>query len=331
MYATLPTKADLGYAAYTGSTSKPQSDTTIINKLGLGIVKFKEESPSPVMPTPGSASSCTYRINTDVITSVTLETGTQINPNSPARVTFNIGGSSYTVTNIVIPEGDSQLVWVKWHTPATPQKVNISISASKGSLSTRSITADVVSIDKNEPPDPTADDRNDDFTLPSLPSNTQVTNNSWGVWSAVWVPKWVWHEDWHWVKDASSPTGGHWKDKGKYVDEGSWKYTYTGYKAYLSANMNLLPDDKAWSAKGKKMKSGYGVKINVTSSLSGNAPATHYTCAQTGVTYFPEFQYKDYWRHLALTANSSSSSLAFKPNIYSTYNRNVHLYPLFLS
>ena len=317
--------ADLGYSVYTGSTTKAQPDTTIINQLGLGIVKFKEE-PTPVS-TP-SSSTCTYRVNTDVITSVTLETSTQINPNSPARVTFNIGGSSYTVTNIVIPEGDSQVVWVKWHTPSTAQKINISISATKGSLSIGSITADIVSLDNNEPPDPTANDRNDDFTTPSLPSNTQTTSNSWGAWSAVWVPKWVWHEDWHFVRDASSSTGGRWVDKGKYVDEGSWKYTYTGYKAYLSASMNLLPDDKAWSARGKQMKSGYGVKINVTSSLSTTAPAEHYTCAQTGVTYFPEFAYKTYWRHLAMTSNGESSTLTYEPNIYSTYNRGVHFTPL---
>ena len=321
-------KADLGYAAYTGSTNRAQPDSTIISSLGLGIVKFKEEPPDSVIPTPGSESAFTYRINTDVITSVTLNAGSEINPSSPARVIFNIGGSSYSVTNIVIPEGDSQLVWVKWHTPPTPQKVNISISASKGSLSVSSITADVISLDKNEPPNPTADDRNDDFTMPNLPSNPQTTSNSWGLWSAVWVPKWVWHEDWHWIKDASSPTGGRWKDKGKYVDEGKWKYTYTSYRASLSANMSLLPDDKVWSARGKKMGSGYGVKINVTSSLSTTAPGAHYTCAQTGVTYFPEFQYKDYWRHLALTANGSSSTLVFKNNIYSTYNRGVHFTPL---
>ena len=321
-------KADLGYPAYTGSTNQAQPDSTIIGSLGIGIVKFKEGPPDQVTPTPGSESTFTYRINTDVITSVTLNAGSEINPSSPARVIFNIGGSSYSVTNIVIPEGDSQLVWVKWHTPPTPQKVNISISASKGSLSVSSITADVISLDKNEPPNPTADDRNDDFTMPNLPSNPQTTSNSWGLWSAVWVPKWVWHEDWHWIKDASSPTGGRWKDKGKYVDEGKWKYTYTSYRASLSANMSLLPDDKVWSARGKKMGSGYGVKINVTSSLSTTAPGAHYTCAQTGVTYFPEFQYKDYWRHLALTANGSSSTLVFKNNIYSTYNRGVHFTPL---
>jgi hypothetical protein len=320
-------KSDMGYPAFPGksdSTTSAQSDTKIISSLGLGIVKFKEDS----TPVPPASSTCTYRVNTDVITSITLDTGSQITPDSPARVTFNIGGSSYTVTNIVIPEGDSQVVWVKWHTPSTAQKISISMSASKGSLSGSSITADIVSLDNNIPPDPTADDKNDVFTTPSLPSNTQVTTNSWGVWSAVWVPNWVWHEDWHWVKDSSSKTGGHWKDNGKWVDEGSWKYTYTGYHASLSASMSLLPDDKVPSAQGKQMGSGYGIKINVSANLNTTAPSAHYTCAQTGVSYFPEFDYKTYWRHLALTASGESSSLAFKPNIYSTYNRCVHFTPL---
>jgi hypothetical protein len=316
--------ADMGYPKYIGSTTTAQPDTTIINQLGLGIVKFNEDTD----PIPPVSTTCTYRTNTDVITSVTLDTDSQINPNSPARVTFNIGGSSYTVTNIVIPEGDSQVVWVKWHTPSTPQKISISMSASKGSLSVSSITADIASLDNNIPPDPTADDKNNDFTTPSLPSNTQITNNSWGVWSAVWIPNWVWHEDWHWVKSSTSPTGGHWVDKGKYVDEGSWKYTYTGYHAYLSASMSLLPDDKVPSARGKVMGSGYGIKIDVSANLNTTAPSDHFTCAQTGIAYFPEFDYKTYWRHLALTANGESSSLAFQPNIYSTYNRGVHFTPL---
>jgi hypothetical protein len=316
--------SDMGYPAYSGSTTKAQPDSTIISQLGLGIVKFKEDTD----PVPPVSTSYTYRTNTDVITSVTLDTDSEINPNSPASVTFNIGGSSYTVTNIVIPEGDSQVVWVKWHTPSTAQKISISMNASKGSLSGSSITADIVSLDNNVPPDPTATDRNDSFTSPSLPSNTQIINNSWGVWSAVWVPNWVWHEDWHWVKSSTSPTGGHWVDNGKYVDEGSWKYTYTGYHASLSASMSLLPDDKVPSASGKVMGSGYGIKINVSANLNTTAPSDHYTCAQTGISYFPEFAYKTYWRHLALTANGEASSLAFQPNIYSTYNRSVHFTPL---
>jgi hypothetical protein len=85
-------ESDLGYPAYSGSTAKAQPDTTIIDQLGLGIVKFKEE-PTPV-PTP-SSSTCTYRVNTDVITSVTLDTDSQINPNSPAAGMLSMNLNDY--------------------------------------------------------------------------------------------------------------------------------------------------------------------------------------------------------------------------------------------
>jgi len=319
-------KSDLGFPAYSGSTKKAQSDSIIISSLGLGIVKFKpgeeEDHGDPV------STTAQYRADTDVITSVTLSTDHEINPDSPAKVTFSISGGTYTVTNIVIPEGESQLVWVKWHTPSSPQSVHISVSANKGSLNTSSFTANIVSLDGKDPPDPQANDRNDSFSMPNLPTNTQQTGNSWGVWSAKWVPVWVWHEDWHWISDSSSPSGGHWKDKGKWVDEGYWNYSFTNFQAVLSAKISLLPDDKVWSAKGKLMPSAYGVKISVTSDMTSPAPSPHITGAQTAVSYFPEFQYKTYWRHLAYSAGGEASSFQFKNNIYSTYNRPVHFTPL---
>ena len=321
--------SDLGFPAYSGSTSKPQPDSTIISSLGLGIVKFKPGGEDDDGGDGGgSSTNAEYRVDTDVITSVTLSADNEINPDSPAKVTFSIMGGTYSVTNIVIPEGESQLVWVKWHTPSSPQSVHISVSANKGSLSTSSITASIVSLDGKDPPDPQANDRNDGFSMPSLPTNTQQTGNSWGVWSAKWVPVWVWHESWKWIAVAGSPTGGHWKDEGKWVDEGYWNYSFTSYKAVLSAKMSLLPDDKVWSAKGKQMPSAYGVKISVTSDMTSPAPSSHITGAQTAVAYFPEFQYKTYWRHLAYSAGGEASAFQFKNNIYSTYNRPVHFTPL---
>ncbi len=320
-------KSDLGCPKYTGSTTKAQSDTTIISSLGLGIVKFKDSPPTPTPPAE-HAVDVTYRVNTDVITSVTLSTNAAIIPSSPARVTFRINGSSYTVTNIVIPDGESQLVWVKWHTPSAPQKVTVSVSTSKGSLSNNSITADILSLDQNTPPDPTAKDRNNSFTIPSVPSRIQSTANSWGIWHAVWVPKWVWYENFKWVEHKDWPSGGEWVDHGKWVDEGDWQYSFTSYHATLSASMNLLPDDKSPTANGKQMRSGYGIKVNVASSLKSSAPSSHIAAAQTAVTYFPEFIYKTYWRLLDLTADGDSSTFAFKNNIYSTYNRSVHFTPL---
>ena len=69
-------------------------------------------------------------MDTDVITAITLTTSRDLTPDNPATVTFNIMGTSYRVRDIVIPGGDSQVVWVKWHTPPTPQTITITVSVS---------------------------------------------------------------------------------------------------------------------------------------------------------------------------------------------------------
>ena len=92
--------------------------------------------------------------------------------------------------------------------------------------------------------------------------------------------------------------------------------------------MSLSPDDKDPTANGKQMRSGYGVKINVSSNIRSSAPSSHIAAAQTALTYFPEFAYNTYWRLLDLTQDGDSSSFAFKTNMYSTYNRKVHFTPV---
>lgn len=322
-------KADLGYPAYTGSRTSAQSNSTIIASLGLGVVKFREDD-GEEPDDPVITANYTYRVDTDVVTAVQLNTGSEINPDSPAKITFRINGSTYNVTNIVIPEDESQLVWVKWHTPSTPQTVNISVSSNKGSLSATSIAAKIENLDTHEPPDPTAKDRNDGFIAAALPNRTEYLSRSWGIWSAKWHEYLVWHE--HWVKRTHADGSTEWVDKGKWVDEGWWDWTFNKYKASLTANMNLLPDDKSPTASGKTMKSGYGVKVSVTGDVDGSAPNSHITGLQTAVAYFPEFQYKSYWRLLDLTRSGNLSTLQFKNNKYSTYSqkmqRRVHFTPL---
>ena len=323
-------KADLGYPAYTGSRNTAQSNSTIIASLGLGIVKYPGGSdPSGGETDPDDpviTANYTYRVDTDVVSSVELSTNSEIDPDSPAKVTFRIGSKTYNVTNIVIPEDESQLVWVKWHTPSTPQTVNISVSCNKGSLSVTSIAAKVENLDTHEPPNPTARDRNDSFSSASLPDKPEYLSRSWGVWSARWHEYLVWHEHWVWRTHADGT--GEWVDKGKWVDEGWWDWTFNRYAASLTANMSLLPDDKAPTANGKTMRSGYGVKVSVTGDVDGSAPNSHITGLQTAVAYFPEWQYKSYWRLLDLTRSGNPSTLQFKANKYSTYNRRVHFTPL---
>ncbi|MCM1488178.1 MAG: hypothetical protein NC203_07420, partial [Firmicutes bacterium] len=110
---------DLGYRAWTGSTTSQVTDSDIINYLGMGIVSFKEKEEIEV-----EGSDYEYRTDTDVYTSITVS-GSEHSPDNPVTVRFYIKNKCYTVGNVVFPEGSSQLVWVKWHTPTTKQTVRI--------------------------------------------------------------------------------------------------------------------------------------------------------------------------------------------------------------
>ena len=158
--------ADMGFPAYTGATNKTCSNDTIITYLGMGIVWFTDP---PEQPEP-TDYDYEYRVDTDVITPVTLYAGSEINPDSPATVSFSINGSTYRMNNIVIPSGDSQIAWVKWHTPSEPQDITIYVSTNKGSLSQSTIQAKVVDLSGNDPPDPKATDTIGSWTASSVPA-----------------------------------------------------------------------------------------------------------------------------------------------------------------
>ncbi len=338
--------SDLGLPAWAGSTTGKQANADIISSLGVGIVRFQE---LPPVPEGGlEAPDMEYRVNTDVITSVTLHTDENLTPDNPASVTFQILGTSYQVNNIVIPEDDSQVVWVKWHTPGTPQDVSITVSVSGATTAKTSFTARIVDLNERIPPDPLATDTYPGYSPPALPANPQKLTANWGVWSCYWKAKWVWHPDWKWHSDwqwhdepcgSTCPPGctenhgdwedeGEWVDEGKWVDEGEWKYRYTGYSASLSGTMSLLPDDLVPTANGKDMKSGYGVKTEVGAVLSTDAPAGHVTNPQTALSVFPEFQYRTYLRLLQRVSSGRSAKFTFRANEYSTYGRAAHFTPV---
>ena len=117
------------------------------------------------------------------------------------------------------------------------------------------------------------------------------------------------------------------QNHGHYEDHGYYVFTSTGYSASLSGSMEIHPDDIVPTAQGDNMKSGYGIKEAATARFSANAPISHYAPAQTGVSYFPEFSYKDYWRLLSCSGGMNAV-FAFKANEFSTYNRNVHFTPV---
>ena len=330
---------DLGYPAWSGTTSGKVSDADIISSLGIGIVSYKDV-PQEMLQAP----DYTYRVDTDVITSITLTTSAEINPDHPASVTFHINGSDYTVTDIVIPKNGSQVVWAKWHTPSNPTTIPITVSVSGANASKTSLVACIVSLEENLPPDPVATDTNPGFSIPSVPSRPLNLSASWSVWSAHWHPKWEWvanwewvedwgwEEDWklidgEWVDDGDWVDNGEWVDHGEWVDKGWYDFTSTSYSASLSGSMETHPDDIVPTAQGDTMKSGYGVKEDLTATFSANAPGSHYAPAQTAVSYFPEFSYDSYWRLLSCNGGNPAA-FTFKPNEYSTYGRNVHFTPV---
>ena len=312
---------DLGYTAWTGSTNSQVTDSDIINFLGVGIVSFTEEDPEEV-----EVEGCDYeyRVDTDVYTSITVS-GSEHTPDNPVTVRFYIKNKCYTVGNVVFPEGSSQLVWVKWHTPKTKQTVRIHVVVEgDADASMTEIMANIVDLDENPPPDPTADDRNDGFRAVSVPNKPQRTSASWSVWKAKWIPNWVWISNWQWhtIEYFDGTTGGYWQDHGHWEDHGEWEFSSDFYSVSMSASMSIKPDDKNPTAVGKTMKSGYGINEKVTSSVYGNG---EHTALQNAVAYFPEFYYKTYWRLLEQT---SSNVLEYKKNKYSTYGNRVHFSPV---
>ncbi|MCQ5144493.1 hypothetical protein [Enterocloster bolteae] len=303
--------ADLGYPAWSGPTSGIRSNYEVKTALGLGAVRFNEVPPeAPEV----STYDYEYRTNTEVITSVNVSGG-QSDPDSPVSVTFNVGGRSYTVNNVYYPDGDSQLAWIRWTTPDTPQAMTITVRVhGGGSVSKGTINVNIVDLDENPPSDPNADDRNDSFTRPPVPSNTQVTSAYWGVWRPWWQEHWVWHS-------------GDDDDDGYWCDHGWWEFDLDRYSASLSGSMCITPDEKAPTASGRAMKSGYGFNEKVTTSVSTNQSSA-VTAAQNAVTYFPEFQYQGFWRLLERMGGGYHMTHEFKTNRYSTYNRRTHFTPI---
>lgn len=303
--------SDLGFAAYSGPTNKTCSNDTIIAYLGMGIVRFEEQPPEQPEPTDYDYE---YRVDTDVITPVTLYAGSEINPDGPATVTFTIKGSTHRMSNIVIPEGDSQLAWVKWHTPSEPQDITITVRTNRGTLSQTTIKAKVVDLSGNDPPDPKATDTAGSWRPSNAPSREEKSYTAWSVWWAQWHPYWVWHS-----------TGD---DDGYWVDEGWYDFFRDNYSASMTATTRIEPDEKVPTAAGNTMKSGYGVSNTVTATVSTSAPMSHYTYGQTAVSYFPEFNYTTYWRLLDRLSSGKTARFQFAENIYSTYKQRVHFSPV---
>ena len=333
-------RAELGYPAWTGTTTKNVSNDTIINYLGLGVVHFTEEPiPEESIETPDpeeddwwygfgwmygvgngnpAGPQYAYRTDTDVITSIRVTADQEYNPDNPLSARFVIDGNNYLVEDIVIPEDESQIVWVKWHTPDEPGEVTIRVTVGGRTRTARAVIEEIVD---NEPPDPKANDRNDLYQLPNVPVQTETETLSWGVWSASWHEYWEWIPNWEW-------TGTHWVDNGQWVDNGWYDFNFNRYHATLDANQSISPNSKVPTASGNRMKSGYGFDTSLECRIDTNAPVRAYTQAQTTQMFFPEFEYSTYFRVLDRNVQSYRSTFQFKENRYSTYKSRSHFTPV---
>ena len=71
----------------------------------------------------------------------------------------------------------------------TPVFCTIQVRVLGGGTAQSTITANIVDLDGNDPPNPVADDRNDTFTLVDIPEKEEVSSASWGIWSPWWQEK----------------------------------------------------------------------------------------------------------------------------------------------
>ena len=300
-------KADMGYPAWAGSKTGKVNDDQIISSLGVGLVRFTELPQEPPVIT---AADYEYRVDTDVITAVTVSSG-QSDPDNPVNVEFLIDGTVYTASNIYYPRGSSQLAWVRWHTPSTPKELTIRVTVSGPGSAKGSLKANIEDLAGNEPPNPLADDRNDEFTSATLPIKAEKSSATWGVWRPWWHAYWVW----------VGGLFGHWEDRGW------WEFDLDTYTASITSTMRLLPDEKSPTATGSTMKSGYGVTEKVGARVQ-TTQSSATTEAQTAVSYFPEFGYSTYWRLLERTQAGYNAEFEFAKNRYSTYNNRTHFTPV---
>lgn len=293
-------------------------------------------------PTP----DYTYRTDTDVITSVMVYNNSSegISPDDPASVTFSIGGRNYTRSGIIIPPNESQLVWVKWRTPDTPQSINITVRGSGGlSLSKGTITANIEQLVEKTPPNTEGTDLRPGFVLQPMPDYGASTLHRWSVWWAWWHENWVWVPNMVWVGDgcdsgcAPDCGGGHgsWEDHGEYVDKGWWVYESDQYSAGLgTVSVKVVPDErvkteKPYSVDHFEMKSGYGINAMMQLSLGGNFDNSDVTPVQNVVALFPEFDYTQYNRLLVPEYSPQMHQRwTFAPNPFSQFNNPVHFTPI---
>lgn len=342
---------DLGMSAYNGPTDMTLKDNSLIlRQLGIGIISFEEQAVEDPNPSGGDY---TFRTDTDVILSVYLEntTGEDITPDDNATIDLNIGGRIYH-RDFVCPAGEKQLIWVKWHTPSAPQKMEITATSAQEPGLNKDMTADIVEIEEVTPPDPTYYDKNYGFSLKPTRNFGSNTSSEWSEWYAYRIhePGLHVHERYEYVPNHPEwwdylPNGDYWtnewpcteNDCATPEEHSRWEFERNVYSAALNVDFSIQPDDRCVTAyqsgSGWVMKSGYGVQAecNVAITTGGNVDDYDVTPVQNVVALFSEFGFETYNRFLDTESSKSNGYRAvwnFKKNEYSFYNGRLHFTPL---
>lgn len=284
----------------------PQSNDSIIAYLGVGTVNFHEgDQPPPgetvAPPPPAPAFDLEYRADTEVITTIRVSTGSKIDPRSPGEATFGLPTGNVRV-EYVVPQNESQLVWVKWRTPDVDADTvfDVPIGISRGTGPNR-LRIKVTVLEEDTPPDPQGRDRNDGFRLRAAPTEAKTDTLTWGEW----IPKWN-------------------KKKKRY--DFSWK----SYTASLTVSASTMPDERVPTANGNTIKSGYGINAQVNVRTSTTASGANVTPVQHVIATFPEFDFETYNRFLE-PGNDIPRAISvweFRENEYSQFKNRVHFTPL---
>lgn len=320
--------AELGMSP--GGGSGIQANEYIISTLGVGTVNFDDADDADPMggliPPPAAAYDYEYRADTDVITAIDVSTISEINPDSPGKATFQLPTGSI-IKEYVIPEDESQLVWVKWRTPnvSTTTYYNIPVSVSKGTGG-GTIRVKVVPITENTPPDPAGRDRNDGFSLKSPPAEEMINSQTWGEWWASWHANWVKVSTGHKSTCAPDCTTSH----TKWEDHGWWDFNWSSYTASLAVTATTMPNERVPTANGGEIKSGYGINANIQVTMTTDGGSGNTSEVQHIIAVFPEFDFKTYNRWLVPEGGSPGyiKTWNFKPNEYSQFNNPVHFTPI---
>lgn len=306
----------------------------LVLQMGIGMVSGKggEKKIKPKLRVP----DYTYRVDTDVYTSVLATAGNDATPDNPIRVEFDIPGvGKLNSGDVYVPKGMTQLVWVKWHTPKEPAEMNIKATIRHSGYN---ITKDIyVDIEKKvlwEPLNPKADDTKPinltDFDMEYRPSDSEITNSvkqekqSWSIWETTYQPNgdFIGWDGVTITDGKGNPIGVNYYpkyDNDPYYSFGKHEYG-TSYAPDGSSVTHIVDgrtptEPKKFSVKlddsvmdvrpartanranpdERYVKSGYGIEADISVKVSGSGIG-NCTGFQSARYFFPEFNYKKYWR-----------------------------------